>query len=133
MNNLSKDDQKEKARLSEELAKRRLALDEAVAAFNEAKDKAFEVVQSALDEFNAAATDADGWRADIHSQLEDYFGDKSEGWQSGERGEAYSAWMNAFEDELEPLDIEPPADIEVPDLDDYADRIEGYPDDPDSV
>src|SRR5215469_7379384 len=88
---------------------------------NEAKDDldgAWGRVESAVEDANTEVTkynDALGaaaaFRDEIVGEMDDYMSERSDKWQEGEAGEAYSAWK----DEWEGLDLDEIADIDIPD------------------
>lgn len=50
-----------------------------------------------IDEFNA-------FRQEVADEQEDYFNGRSETWQEGDKGSAYTDWMDAWSCDLDPAD-----------------------------
>lgn len=130
------------------------ALSEAVEKFNEAhmeeyyllmdainkhNDKVSELfaeVEEAVDEYNSAVEDAEQFRTDITSEMEDYRADRSEKWQESDAGQQYQEWVSAWEEELrvieisrpDPIDADEPEALSLDDFEDAAESLENYPD-----
>ena len=105
-------------------------LDAAIEAYNDTVQTAFASVHIAADVYNGLIAEAQEWAEDIAGQIENYFEDRSERWREGKRGQAYDAWMIAYQEiSLEPADIETPDPLEW-DGEDAASILEGLPEDP---
>ena len=105
------------------------ALEDALQRATDALGMAWERVETALADYNVVIDEANAWREEIASEIQATMEDHSEKWQASETGQAYIAWMNAWEnDTLETIDLEPP---EMPglDIDDQSDVLTGLPED----
>jgi hypothetical protein len=100
------------ATLGQEVAE---GYDELDALFAEFREK-FEPLVEAINEKRQAAHDV---LDDIVREADEYFDDKSEKWQEGDRGVAYEEWKNNLSVErdnlAEEVEIEFPEDPERPD------------------
>lgn len=47
--------------------------------------------------------EAESWR-DLLSDMQSYFDEKSENWQTGDKGDEYQDWLNAVEEQVDRLD-----------------------------
>lgn len=60
---------------------------------------AFEdTIKPLLDELNEARDEARDMLSSLAEDADSYFDDRSENWQEGEKGEAYSAWKDLIHD-----------------------------------
>lgn len=125
MKSISKDDSKRRdsltATLNTEFAKLQDShnvLLEAVAKYN-----------ADVEAFNEKLQEARGFCDDIANEIDNYISDKSDKWQEGERGEAYGAWRDEWQN-VDITDIETIADPEAPDFD--ADILDSLPVEPEA-
>jgi hypothetical protein len=89
MTKLSKDQQKKKDELFKKLEETKGALETALTSYNE--------VVGEVTEF----------RDEVVSEMDDYYSNKSDKWQEGEKGEAYSSWKDQWESfEIEEVEID---------------------------
>lgn len=67
-----------------------------------------------LEAVNLAIEAYNGWREDIHAQMEEWYDDRSKAWQGSERGEQYAEWIEVFDEHLDDIeeDIEEPIEVE---------------------
>ena len=122
-----------------ELASRLHALNEATEAivveYNEALETAFAVYECAIIDAEGDATaaydlvdtsaieDAQEFAQEIIGAQDDYYDNRSEKWQEGDRGQAYDEWRTEWDQSTEGLrdyeweipdpDLEPPEPMEV--------------------
>ena len=129
----------------------------ALESFNEESENLWGEVEAALNEFNekrsALAEDLEAKRTEVNNAIEElrsvrdevvadqenYYDERSERWQEGERGEAYAEWKDTWESaelelvedlELEEEELEAPEALELPgelpfsDLEDLATEFE---------
>ena len=70
----------------------------------------WEAYEAAVNELNQAIVDADQFRADIVSAMDEYMGERSERWPESDAGQAYSEWKDAWEgfelEEIEATEID---------------------------
>jgi chromosome segregation ATPase len=126
---LTKKQQAEKADHAQTIRKKHEALEQAVAAYNTAMREQRAKVEEALNDLNGAITDAESWREEIANAQEEYYDNKSEKWQEGDKGNAYSSWKDEWGNEFEQMEeIEFP-ELEVPECD-LPDTIENLNDQP---
>ena len=96
-------------------------LEAAVASYNEALERLGEAVETARDTYNEKVVDLKAVYEEIHGEADSYYSDRSERWQEGEAGEAYSEWMGQLEEPgIEDIEIELPDPLEI-DLPDFED------------
>ena len=90
----------------------------------------WERIEAILAAYNAVVDEANAWREEIASEIQATIEERSEKWQASETGQAYLAWVTAWEnDTLETIALDVP---EMPDLevDDQSDVLAGLPEDP---
>lgn len=75
-----------------------------------------EVIEPSIQELNAAAEDGNAFIEAVKEEMEDYYENRSEAWQAGDRGESFKDWQTEWDIELGILELEEP---EIPELDDY--------------
>ena len=95
-------------------------------ALTEAKQKADE----AIDSLNIAREDAKDFAADLSSEMEAHYDAKSEKWQEGDNGQAYSSWRDAWDEIASALDEDVPA---LDDIQATIEAFDGSPNDPGEV
>ena len=90
------------------------ALEDAVSEYNTTLAEAWNEVLSAEEAYNAAVGEAQEWLKDRAAEIQAYIDERSEQWQASERGQAYTAWQDAFEVTLDASDLPPPDELEMP-------------------
>lgn len=110
---ISKSEDAQLTAIQTELASAKAELDTAVEDMNDALVTAADALTDRLAEYNDKLEAARAFIADIVSQAEEDFSDKSERWQEGERGEICRAWI----DEWEQVNLE---DVIAPDIEPIA-------------
>lgn len=75
-----------------------------------------EEIEPRIQELDAAAEDGNAFIESVKEEMEDYYENRSEAWQTGDRGEAFKDWQAEWDIELGILELEEP---EIPELDDY--------------
>jgi len=110
------------------------SLTAAITLYNDELSEAFVAVANARDDYNATLTLADDWKGDIANQIEEYIGERADKWHESDKGQAVTAWKEAFEEGLEEVEIEDPAYVEVDEpqeltieAQDAADALEQIP------
>lgn len=68
-------------------------------------DGAYDAVVKAVEEYNSAVSDANGFRDDIANEIENSIDDKSERWQQSDAAESYREWLAAWQEEIEDMDV----------------------------
>ena len=84
------------------------------------KAELVERINRLQDELNSAIQEAEDLRLEVHDAQEEYFNDRSEKWQEGDVGTAYSEWMSEWDTELEQIECEV-----LPNLEGMPDEFEG--------
>lgn len=127
MKSISKNQQKQLDAHSVAVAAAYSVLETAVDDFNEKLSEEKEKLENAEAAYNEVVEAAEGFRAEVHSDMNDYFDERSEKWQ--EENDSYAQWMAAWAEELDKIDLDLPSDV---DLDDGSvhDRIEEWPVEP---
>lgn len=83
-----------------------------------------EHVTPALEAYNEALADASEFTGGIASDIQDYIGERSEAWQNGERGQAFTSWAEEWENiTLDDVSLEPPAELDLSDVNDHAEDL----------
>ena len=129
---LSKAERAELDSFRDRLAKEHTDLTGTLEEQAEIIEAAYEKINGAIDTYNGVLSDARSYIEDIASRAESDFEDKSENWQSGERGEATREWIDSIDnavsemEDLENLMFEA-LGLEVPDHGDMIDQLEDEP------
>ena len=123
MTKLTKEQIKRREELAETIRKHKDTLNEAIDSFNGAIQTAWAEVNYALGDYNTAVNEANDFQQEIASEIDNFISDKSEKWQEGERGEAYTAWKEIWEEELETFDLDQPDGLDELD-EDVADALD---------
>ena len=97
MNKLSKDQLADRDVRLATLEETCEALVGAVDEYNKAIEEAFAKLEPLVKAYNVAVSDAQEFAQEVASDIDDYIRDKSEKWQEGERGQAYIAWRDAWQ------------------------------------
>lgn len=106
-------------------------LEDEISKFNATMEAAQGTVQMTLEEYNETLGEARGFIEDIANQMQSDFGDKSEKWQEGERGQAVQEWITAWEQtSLDDIELDFPDELDFP-APSHADDIEALPASPD--
>lgn len=117
MKRLSKQELQQRDEFADALEVSRNKLCDAVDEFNTKIAALYEPVANAVEEYNGIAVDAQNWRDDIVSQMDDYIGERSEKWLEGDTGQAYQEWKDSWESlSIETFDIEQPEEIDLPEI-----------------
>ena len=69
-----------------------------------------------MEKLNGTIEAANEWRNNIHSEMENYYDERSEKWQEGDAGSAYSDWKDNYGNEFDAVEIELPDELEMPDV-----------------
>lgn len=85
-------------------------------------------VGRAAEKLNETLRDADSFREQVHAEMEEYFEERSEKWQTSEEGEKFSAWLDSWEALIDEVELEEPVPIDPPDMMDFDYEI--YPEEP---
>ena len=105
-------------------------LEEALQLATIALANAWKRIESTLAAYNAVVDEGNAWREEIASEIQSTIEDHAERWQENDTGQAYVAWVTAWEnDTLETIDLEPP-EMPALDIDDQSDVLAGLPEDP---
>jgi hypothetical protein len=94
--------------------------------FNAAVSSAFNLLRGAINAYNEVVQEAEEFRSDIDSQMEDYQSERSEAWLDGEAGLNYQSWRDEWAENFEDLEVDEPEAIELPELE-HADKLENIP------
>lgn len=102
------------------LERLRCDLGTAVEAYNELCSKAFSDVEAAKVKYNECLAEVRDVRDEIVERLQDEFDDKSEKWQSGERGEQAQAFIDSLESlHLDEDDLPEPDEVKIEGFEHY--------------
>jgi uncharacterized protein YukE len=129
MKALSKKDAARKAELIEKIRDQATDLSSAVAKFNDGLAELRDDLRAAVTDYNEAVQAAEEFRADIASQMQSYFDEKSGKWQEGDSGQVYQQWISDWDSPLTEVEIKLPYDISEP-SDEASAELEGLADDP---
>lgn len=104
-------------KLSKEQLKTKLAFEQALCS-------AKNVIDTAIEKYNELLVDVESFRDEVRGSMEDFVGEKSEKWLNSENGQAFTQWMELWEDQFDP--------IEELDLD-HHDKLCNLPEDVDEM
>lgn len=100
-----------------DLRETRDALDGALTEYNRRVAKAFSDLQPFVTAFNERVSEANEFVSTVHDDQQAHFDERSEKWQEGDVGSAYSDWMSQWELAVEEVELEEPGELEMPDVD----------------
>jgi TolA-binding protein len=124
---LNKQEDAQRADLVNKLTSAREALDAKIEDLQDAFQTAVDALEDEVRAYNETLEQARGFCADTAAQAEEDFGDKSERWQEGERGEQAREWIDAWEQaDLEDAELPEVPRIEI-ELADHADVLDQLP------
>jgi hypothetical protein len=116
-------------------------LENAINAYNEKLDTAWgEKLEPAITSYNEVVGEANEWKQDVVSSIEEFMNEKSEKWQESDAASRYESWKDNFTDEFSTYDQDRPEDMnpEQPDhilefnADNIAEELEQLPEEVDS-
>lgn len=90
-------------------------------------------VAPAKENMNALIALASEWaEAEIASDIQNYYDERSEAWQEGDAGQAYTAWLEEWQGAgwlpTDGIELDEPEALDEPDID--LDTFEQLPEDP---
>lgn len=118
MKKLTKDQLKQHEELLSRLTTAQDELKDAVTEFNDKASALRQELQPKIEEYNEAVAAANSFVEEIHEEQQNFFDEKSEGWQEGDAGSNYTAWMDEWGLSLEEASIDDFEEIEAPDTGD---------------
>ncbi len=125
MNKLNKGMLTDRDNLCERLRMACGGLEQAVSTSNEVMAEEWEAVEAAVNAYNEIVEEANEWKGEIASEMQGYIDDRSEKWQEGERGQAYMARQQEYQDnDLEAIELDQPEPLELS-TGDQAENLEG--------
>lgn len=116
MKKLGKGELTDKARIVGEVDEAKTELEEAVAEYNKVVEEAKGKVTAALEKLNGTIESANEWRSNINNEQDTYYDERSEKWQEGDAGSAYSDWKDNYSTEFDAVEIDLPDELEMPDV-----------------
>jgi uncharacterized protein YukE len=129
MKKLNKEQLKAKNDYSKKVIDNFTKLEKAIADFNAKVAEAFMEVSVAVDDYNGVVEEANGWLADLQSEMQSYADEKSDKWREGDAGQAYESWMSEYEGaELNAVEISEPEALDTPD--DETAKLADLPEEP---
>ena len=133
---MSKASLKQRGEYVQKLRDKRAEIEAVVHQMNMDLRAMLEEANLRVSEYNEILTEAQGFAADMHSDWESDYEDKSDTWKEGERGEAVSAMLEQWQEfaQIDTLDVLEGVAVEVDGFagDDPADTLEGLPEAPDA-
>lgn len=127
---LSKTDEEKRQDYINGLNEQKLKVAEAIDEYNAVAREAFAKVKDAVSDYNAILLNVDEWHAGINGDQQNYYDERSEKWQEGEKGQAYEGWKQQWEDiALDEIELDEPDDFEVPEME-HANELEALPGEP---
>lgn len=129
MRRLNAAQRKEFARLRAELNKAWDTLEEAVAAYNEAVEQKWSVVDDAHQKLAGVVSEANDFRAEVADQIQSYLEERSERWHKSDRADQIVMWSELWDTEFDGPALDQPEPLEVPERD-FEFGEESYPPEP---
>lgn len=129
MTKLNKEQLKQWEEHKSAISDERDALETEIDAYNALMNETWERVENALLSLNEKIAQAEEWRGEIASEMQDYFDERTERWQEGDAGCAYQEWISEWEIELSEVELEAPPEVEMPD-DDAGTTLENLTESP---
>lgn len=124
--------QKSKSQCVLDLEQAKQALENEIEDFNAEKSRLYQKVADALEKYNEALNEAREFTTDIHSEMEEYYENRSDRWKEGDAGSNYQTWMDEWANiDLDEISLEEVADLEMPDMEHYS-ELDNLPDEVES-
>jgi len=98
-----------------EIERLRDELEKAISELNDAMAEKYADIEAITDELNTAIADANDFRQNMADLMQEYYDERSEKWQQGEAGDAYSNWLDEWNQELYEVSVDAYTEIDVPD------------------
>ena len=116
MKKISRTQQAEINKAVDALGEAGKALAQAIDSYNEALEPLRVDIEAARDTYNEKIADLKAVYVDIAGEARAYYDDRSQKWQEGEAGEAYSEWVDQLDEpQIEEIDLDLPEPLEMPD------------------
>lgn len=120
--NLNDQELQVQSQLLNQLKDKGNVLNEAIEEFNSQLEEAITElwgrVESAIEEYNEVASKANEFVGKIQEEQQQYFDDREEKWKESDTGKSYQDWMNAWEIEVEEIDLNSPSlEVEAVEID----------------
>lgn len=122
MNKLTKAQTKERDDLLGAVDDAQQELEAQVRAFNDkVSDLWEELISPAVEGVKDATSKFNDFRESVAGDMRSYYEEKSEKWQEGDNGQAYSRWLDAWEEELEEMELgEECPELSNPDYEEFG-------------
>jgi chromosome segregation ATPase len=91
--------------------------------------KANSELEALVEEFEDARHDAFGALDDICNEAQDYFDERSEKWQDGDKGDQYRDWISSLEEVRDHLDQSITLSVEFAEKDEIEAMVSGLAND----
>jgi hypothetical protein len=124
---LSRQQLAERDAVAADLRKKAIALNTAIATFNQAFEAFTQPVVEALENYNAILEKGRILAGSVTAAAHDEFDAKSERWQDSEKGIQVRTWIEQWEMSLDDVDLDVPEPLAEIDPDEQALEIEGAP------
>lgn len=106
-------------------------LESAIADFNaDAQELWANLVADKIDDYNKTVVATQNFIDQTREEIQTYYDERSESWQSGERGTSFDEWIDGWDVSLEEIDIDSPDGIDLPDFEAVG-QLEELPEEPD--
>lgn len=109
-----------KEALSDAITERNASLKEkhdaamqAIEEYNNLITESVDALESLQNDYNEAREAAQDFMDEVGNSIQDYIDERSEKWQEGDKGQEYVQWKEAWDEQLDDLDIIFPDEIEV--------------------
>lgn len=129
MKKLTHDQIQTKLNLAHGLSKVGEELQDSIARHNLLLEAARNEIEALAGRYNEVRQEAQDFIEGVHNEQEAYASDRSDQWQGSDAGEAYGEWAEAWDVDLEELDITLPDEIEEVTLD-AVEALRVLPDNP---
>lgn len=130
MKSLSHKQSKQLAQVRSDLQQKQEKLESAIADFNANLNELWaELVADNIDEYNKTVSVAQEFINQTREEIQNYYDERSESWQSGDRGTSFNEWIDQWDISLEEIDVDSPDEIDVPDFEAFF-QLEELPEEP---
>lgn len=102
--------------------KSRYEIQKLVEEYNEFVNEWGERTEKAVARYNDDLNDLRGTYQSIAETAQEYYDERTETWQNGDKGQAYAEWISELENpDIDDFDFDIPAPIDEPDFQDWDD------------
>lgn len=110
----------------EELEKK---IEAGIRKYNQTLSELFNQIQADKQDYESELEETNEFLESVHSEMQEYFDERSEKWQESEKGSAYQDWMDEWNSPLNEVELPEPQELLIEGLD-AAEILDNLPEEP---